>query len=699
MIDCESDRADLNEGPQHLEMAGQFVLSLIQALLRTGYYLPDHPESRKAKGGIYEHFAILSKRSGEITLYIGEDKGKRAILMEGIDDTPIKLTSIMQLGMAETYMPRIILFLERKELACLTLKKELTENEFYQLIDILSEPPVNNMDGVAARELFVRTLQQQNIHNISFIFREDIISSRSTLPWRVRMALSRLKKDLSLIPILRNLQKEELHQVKMQVLSDILRPLTLPQFAYAFLLNLDLAASSMVSEEEGEKRFFDLSSDSLILDTARLFLHDATAKAKEGFPEHVTAEKISRLQAEFCRRLGSSDDHKAAALLESFFDYGLIAFEDLPESLKNRIEKIKRMGVFLGQPERFLAAFDSITELSMYESRSRILASFVPILLEREHVAEAVTIVEMIVKHIQGQSVRTPLAIACRTEIAFGGALGLASSIFLSASKETRTVIGKLFTLIGSEAVQHMQSILINSDDPWKSKQAAEILINLGEPAVAALFAAVESNQINRTSLPAVVRVISECTPADQKESAANLLRKLVNSSRPEIRCEVLTGLSRIGAVGSFTIFKANSEDPDIHIRKVAISGIGRSTDPRGATLLVALIEKGGKGGKEEDQEIASTAVESLGILMASCPAIFDMGLTCLASLVEQCCTHSTWKKLLPGSSALPEFQVLSLTETLGRLRGESIQKHLLKLSQHHNPVVAKRAAELINRY
>ena len=33
-----------------------FLLALIQAFLRTGYYTPDHPQSKKAKIGLYEVF-------------------------------------------------------------------------------------------------------------------------------------------------------------------------------------------------------------------------------------------------------------------------------------------------------------------------------------------------------------------------------------------------------------------------------------------------------------------------------------------------------------------------------------------------------------------------------------------------------------------------------------------------------------------
>ena len=36
-----------------------FLLALIQAFLRTGYYTPDHPQSKKAKVGLYEDFKNL----------------------------------------------------------------------------------------------------------------------------------------------------------------------------------------------------------------------------------------------------------------------------------------------------------------------------------------------------------------------------------------------------------------------------------------------------------------------------------------------------------------------------------------------------------------------------------------------------------------------------------------------------------------
>ena len=45
----------------------KFLLSLIQAFLRTGYYTSDHPQSKKAKQGLYDNFQRLLNREYELT--------------------------------------------------------------------------------------------------------------------------------------------------------------------------------------------------------------------------------------------------------------------------------------------------------------------------------------------------------------------------------------------------------------------------------------------------------------------------------------------------------------------------------------------------------------------------------------------------------------------------------------------------------
>ena len=70
-----------DERKQIQEKLAQFILSLIQAFLRTGYYTPDHPESKKAKAGLYEDFRTLFIQKDELTFLVRDDPGRKNILI------------------------------------------------------------------------------------------------------------------------------------------------------------------------------------------------------------------------------------------------------------------------------------------------------------------------------------------------------------------------------------------------------------------------------------------------------------------------------------------------------------------------------------------------------------------------------------------------------------------------------------------
>ena len=61
-----------------------FILHLIQAFLRTGYYTPEHPESKRAKEGLYDQFKSLFDRDNELTFLIREEQERQEIWVEGI---------------------------------------------------------------------------------------------------------------------------------------------------------------------------------------------------------------------------------------------------------------------------------------------------------------------------------------------------------------------------------------------------------------------------------------------------------------------------------------------------------------------------------------------------------------------------------------------------------------------------------------
>jgi hypothetical protein len=54
-----------------------FILHIVQAFLRTGYYTPDHPESIKAKEGLYQQFKASSSARMKLLFLRGTIRSKK----------------------------------------------------------------------------------------------------------------------------------------------------------------------------------------------------------------------------------------------------------------------------------------------------------------------------------------------------------------------------------------------------------------------------------------------------------------------------------------------------------------------------------------------------------------------------------------------------------------------------------------------
>lgn len=679
------------------ERAAAFTLALLQAFLRTGYYMQDHPESLKSKDGLYERFKSLVADRGEIAFLVREEHGKRSISIEGLTEQPLRLFDIMSRGMAETYLPRFVQFLERKELICLSLNNAMEEDEFLRFVDIMSEPAYSDMKGTSAKDQFVDILKQRQVHHLSFLFDEDFITSRSGVPWRTRMALSRMKKDIHLLPILRNLTGTELRAVKLQILTDIIRPLTAAELVYSVLINLDLATSPLLREEDAEEALFALTQDKLLLAVGALLIRDLLASGG-GFPEHITAEKKERMITSLCERLAVCREPLAAALLENLFDKGLITLEMLPESLRAKVLTVKRMATYLLEPERFLRSFDGTTDPAAYFERGRIIAGFVPLLIECGRIVEAVAIGELLKKHSEEQTDRGVRARQIRAELAISSTPAVAATLFLNASKEVRTLLGRLFLVFGHAAISHLLRILIESDDPWRSKQAAETVVALGDKGLASLLTSLQSNLLGSISLPVVLHILSEQTSATYRHESECVLISYFKDPELAIRREAMAGLCRLNPVGRFAEFSERLAETDLRIKKIAISGIGRSGDPRGFEVLRSLVEKTESICSGDDLELAAGAIEALGMLMVSCPPLCPKIRSYFAALVDRFCSVSRWQRLVGGVKAYPVSLVLALTETLGARHVQDTSGSLSKLSSHHHPDVAKRAAHLYSK-
>jgi hypothetical protein len=159
-----------------------FLLHLIQAFLRTGYYTPDHPESARAKEGLYQQFHILFEAEDELTFLVREEQEQKEVLVEGLLPEAQKLSRMMIKGMGELYVPKFAQYLERKDLISLTLKSRMGQTEFARFIDIMSDPALVDTRRKQDKERFTQTLLSQGILNISYIFNEELLALDREMP-------------------------------------------------------------------------------------------------------------------------------------------------------------------------------------------------------------------------------------------------------------------------------------------------------------------------------------------------------------------------------------------------------------------------------------------------------------------------------------------------------------------------------------
>ena len=68
----------------------------------------------------------------------------------------------------------------------------------------MSDPKADKGTGRKVGELLSNALVEKGIGQISVVFKDDLIALELNLPWRVEMAIQRLAKDLTVLPMFKS---------------------------------------------------------------------------------------------------------------------------------------------------------------------------------------------------------------------------------------------------------------------------------------------------------------------------------------------------------------------------------------------------------------------------------------------------------------------------------------------------------------
>jgi HEAT repeat protein len=558
----------------HREIKAQlahFLLALIQAFLRTGYYTSDHPEAQKAKIGLYEDFQGLFSQRNELTFLIREEPEGKNILIEGVLPEIQDLNHLMIEGMAEMYVPRFVKFLEQKDLISLTLKNAMTSTEFTNFVDIMSEPSFVETRDKGDKERFSRTLQEKGIVNISYIYNEELVTVRN-IPWRAQIALTRLRKDFSMIPYFTDLDLEGLRKVRRQIIQDLVRPLRNAEAIYYILANSDLAVTEEFKEAEIDQEIIECLSDGFLAQVSQALLKE-TFRGGETEPAQGKALELAK---DLARTLNLRKVKGRESILQEYVKHKLISADQLPAEMQQQIRLEQLTKRILQDSNSILVQLDKIQDEEKYLRVARTLAAIMPELSRRDHYEPILEIIDCFHRHSSEKKNFSSCAGQILDEICKGEIILALKSKFLLGRKETCQAIAPIFHKLGTRALPQLVSILVRSQDHFVRKNACELVTQIDPSAISFILNGLNEKGSETRSIIDILRILAELDSDGAAHPLANGVLPFLNHENPHIRAEALRVYYRVKGAEGKVLYLDFLNDDDINVKKEAIECLAR---------------------------------------------------------------------------------------------------------------------------
>jgi hypothetical protein len=672
----------------------EFLLSLIQAFLRTGYYTPDHPQSKTAKQGLYEDFQNLFTQKDELTFLIHDDSEGKKILIEGVLPESHPLDAVMLRGMAEMYTPKFAKFLERKDLISLTIKNSMTRTEFTNFVDVMSASTFVDTQDKSDKERFSRTLQDKGIFNISYIFSEELLAAKRKIPWRAQIALSRLNKDFRTIPLFLDLDEEGFKKVRRQIIEDITRPIQNSEIVYPILMNTDLAETKEFKEYEIDDAIIVFLPDELLFKLSKILLRETLRHKK---PQSQQGKLIV-----IARKLASSLNLREIKgrepILEEYFKHKLIPLELLSEAAQQKTKLEKLTKKFLQNSESFFTQFDKIQDKEKYLRAARSCKKIIPELIRRDRYEEILAIITHIDRHFKEEKQLSICAGQVLREILESDILRALKAKFLTGQKEIRQAIGPILLRLHTESVPLLLSVFRESGDQLVRKDAWDILMQIDSSAIDYILDELNKKEIATESIIDIIRILGEINCGEWIEPVSKTLRAYLKHENPHLREEALWVYYKLRGGEGENVYLGLLSDPDMRVQKKAIQCLGKIKSETALKEFIEVLKKVEESPSGIDQHLESRIFSSLGsygnVELSGGGSLEDF----LLETLDRRLGLGHLKFLKKTESLLSEAAMAAICETLGTIGTNKSRGILQKLEKQRDSLWKNKAQEALER-
>jgi HEAT repeat protein len=594
-------------------------LDLAKAMLRTGYYAPDHPQALQSRAGLYAEFGrVLEDRPG-ITYLVGFDRDRRTIMIDGYDVGPLVLDKVMISGMAELFTPKLLEFFDRRHLLSFSLLAGIEAEEFNAFVVLMSEPPRPGR-AEEERDRVTQAFLDQRIVHVSTLFEADVLGRERRLPWRVERALSRLGRDLRMLPLYKQASQEKLQEIKIQIIDEILRPLRTAELLADLLVNCDILAKDIAVLKEAQVEHeivAQISPEHLVSTTWRLIDGLQQLEAKQDDESLKLQSRHRLIIRDILEHLGRANVDVAGELVEAVVSKAVFTREQLPKKLQEVLGRQLLVQRFLADRDAYLRALGHFPAGDLGRRLGAMARLVFPELLRRgDHWVDADGMLQALSggAHQSGaaemaQQLLESLHDLLAQEESVGRLLDALSDEKLE--KESRDAVVALLSISGAAASAGLQQVYSATRSLSVRSSAFEVMKRIGAPALVPFLAALPGIE---QEWPAIHHILVAL--GDQSDPRlADSVKPFLQHENAHVRQAALTKLFELLGPASEADLVAALADPDAATRRIAIAHLGRlqSRNPKLLAFFAAALRPEGETGAEpEGDDVLAEICRSL---------------------------------------------------------------------------------------
>jgi HEAT repeat protein len=561
--------------------SGEFLMDLTKAMLRSGYYASDHPGSGGAKQGLYESFKKCLEGSSEIMITHQETREKSDIMITGILDEPVNVRTLVGAGMAELFVPKLREYFKRKALVSFAVKNDITPEHFEHFVDIMSDPQADTGEKNQIGELLSNKLVEHEITEISTVFVDDLILLELNLPFRVEMAIQRLAKDLTVMPLFKSKDQAGIRTMKLQIIQDILRPLKHPEFLKDLIINCYLIAQHVedLETEDIEKVIIDGFPLNSLLPTSRYIFEelDRLREMKVDNPDNPTLDNrfagVKRILKWVSRRLVLEDVHGAQSFLEELYLNKVLSFEELPSDVQYLINTDKMANDVKRHIRSYVNRILGIKGADDAAVLVKLQRRILPALIEKADWQTAFYLTKATAK-------------ATRASDLFKNTPGLPSNPLLfvfkdrteemvtgyeKADESQRALVDNLTDFLGTQGIEILSKVLADSDDRGARKNAMDALTQKGDLVRDWVFKVLDDPKQKWFLMRNALMLLGY---VGKNEKDIEHARKLLHHEHPRVRDEALNVVISLKADDVEDVVISALGDADDKVRWRATNGL-----------------------------------------------------------------------------------------------------------------------------